>query len=112
MPNAARASEPQALSAGFFIDGDFRVPNVGRRRKWAKTRATNLLREQGIEITEAGLAAASDRAAYHPRNQKLYASTIGIRDDEGNTYCVGCWWCEGDWTEVHTLYLGEPRVTA
>ena len=90
-----------------YLDGDFRVSGVSRRRKYAVTRATNLLREQGIEISEDGRKAASDRAAYHPRNQKLYASTVGICDDDGNTYCVGCWWCEGPWTEVHTLILGR-----
>ena len=87
-----------------FIDGAF---GMSRRMKWAKTRATNLLRERGVEITEDGLRTASDRSVYHPKNQKRYGSTIGICDEKGNTYCVGCWWCEGEWNEVHDLYLGS-----
>jgi hypothetical protein len=64
----------------------------------------------GFSIT--GRRAAVDRAIYHPEKAEDYGSTVGIVDSDGNTYCVGCWWCEGPWTEYHTAILGKPDPEA
>ena len=37
--------------------------------------------------------AERDRRRFHPENPADYGSTVGIPDEDGNLYCVGCYWC-------------------
>ena len=90
----------------FIVDGPTRS---GRKRSDSVSRSYGRdSRGRFLPgFTANGRWAAQDRALYHPDNPKDYGSTVGIMDNDGNTFCVGCYWCEGPWTEYHTLIHGH-----
>ena len=55
-------------------------------------------------LSDEGKRAWADRWRYHNEDGN-YRSTVGIEDDEGNRYCVGCWWCEGPITDAHVPFF-------
>ena len=82
-----------------FMDGVFDEQPLN----WREAAEQEALNRGG---DHDAIRAWGDRAVYHPDNPADYGSTVGIMDKDGNTFCVGCHWCEGPRTEAHSWVEG------